>query len=139
MKISFENAKRKLSQPWFVAAAILFIIMFLQTIGGKFEDKNVEAWGWLTQNLLPTLSLIIAVFVTESSVESMDKEIEKFYFNLAFGMSIFYLCIVVGVLLSGPFSSKGLIEWLQSSSIYLGPFQGLVVATIGIFFIKKSN
>ncbi len=138
MKISFENAKRKLSRPWFVAGAILFTIMFFQTIGGKFEDKTVEAWGWFTQNLLPTLSLIIAVFVTDLGTESKDREIEKFYFNLAFGISIFYLCIVTGVLLSGPFYSKGLVQWLQSSSIYLGPFQGLVAATIGIFFSKKS-
>lgn len=42
-----------LSKPWFAAASILFAIMFIQTIGGKFEDKNIEAWGWLTQNILP--------------------------------------------------------------------------------------
>ncbi|AZA89659.1 Uncharacterised protein [Chryseobacterium nakagawai] len=139
MKISFETAKRKLSIPWFTASSILFIIMFMQTIGGKFEDKNIEAWGWFTQNLLPTLSLIITVFVTDLNTENSDKEVEKFYFNLAFGLSIFYLLVVLSVLLAQPLSSKGMIPWLQSSSIYLGPFQGLVAATVGMFFLKKVN
>lgn len=139
MKTSFEKAKRNLAMPWFIAGALLFLIMFLQTIGGKFEDKNIEAWGWFTQNLIPTLSLIITVFVADSNTEIVDREIEKFYFNLALGLSIFYLFVLLSVLLAQPFAGKGIIPWLQSSSIYLGPFQGLVTAAVGMFFLKKSK
>lgn len=139
MKTSFEKAKKNLAMPWFIAGALLFVIMFIQTIGGKFEDKNIEAWGWFTQNLLPTLSLIITVIVADSSTEIADREIEKFYFNLAFGISIFYLFVIFSVLLVQPFAEKGIIPWLQSSTIYLGPFQGLVTAAVGMFFLKKSK
>ncbi|MBE99790.1 hypothetical protein [Flavobacterium coralii] len=140
MKIQFESAKKRIAILWFTFAAVVFLILFLQTVKGKYESNITEAWGWYCQNILPSLSLIVSVFIFDSTNGTVrNRSVEKFHFNIAFFLSLFYLLVIIGVILSQPFAKTSPIVWLQQSNIYLGPLQGIATGAIGIFFIKRSN
>ena len=141
MKITFNEAKKKLATTWFVAAGIIFILMFLQTLGGKFDPYANEAWGWLFANILPSLTLIITVFVADIKIsKAKDKKVDSFYYRLVFYISLFYFSTMLFLILLQPLlSSNGIIEVMKKSSIYLGPFQGIVSGAMGLFFVKKED
>ncbi|AXG74620.1 hypothetical protein DVK85_10385 [Flavobacterium arcticum] len=140
MKIQFETAKKRIAIVWFIFAATIFALLFIQTINGKFENKVSEAWGWFCQNILPTLSLIISVFIFDNTANKENNQtVDKFHFNIAFFISIFYLLVVISVILTQPFSKTSTIAWLQQSNIYLAPLQGIATGAIGIFFIRKDS
>lgn len=134
------DAKKRLVTLWFLSGAILFLIMLIMTFKGKFEDFPDKAWGWLFPNILPTLSLMISVFLfDQSNKQSNTKAIEKFYFQFAFFMSLFYILILFLTILTAPLTGNALLSQMEQSSLYLGPIQGLVAGAIGLFFLKKSE
>jgi cytochrome bd-type quinol oxidase subunit 2 len=115
-------------------------MLFMQTVKGKYESNVTEAWGWYCQNILPTLSLIISVFIFDSTNGTAgSRSVEKFHFNIAFFLSLFYLLVIMCVIFAQPFAKTSAILWLQQSNIYLAPLQGIATGAIGIFFIKKST
>ena len=65
MTIEFKKAKHKLSTVWFVFSAVLLSIMLVMSLNGKFGEKESEAWGWFLPTVLPTLSLILAIFLAD--------------------------------------------------------------------------
>ena len=140
MRIKFKLAQKRLAILWFIAAALIFIIMLHFTFSGdKLKDHVNEAWGWVFPNLLPTLSLIITIFVVDIQSKSRaNPSVERFYFTLVFGISIFYLAVLLWILLQ-PNPNPGIIGRMKQSSIFLGPLQGIVGAAIGMFFIKRSS
>ncbi|GLB49824.1 hypothetical protein [Neptunitalea lumnitzerae] len=134
--INFTKARKKIALLWFSVAAIIFILMLARTITGKFDDHINEAWGWFTQNLSPTLLLIISSFFTDGKDHLTEVTIDKFRFRLSFYLSLFYLLVLLTVL---GVKNINVIEWLQSSNIYLGILQGIVASSIGMFFINKTS
>lgn len=139
MNIDFFSAKKRLATLWFTASGIIFVIMLLQTINGKFEDKSDEAWGWLFSNVIPVLSLMLSVFLLDiSSAQKKAETVPRFFFQLVFFLSIAYHIAIFSVILLQPFSNNGIIQLMQESNIYIGPFQGLVTAAVGLFFFKKE-
>ncbi len=89
---------------------------------------------------MPTFGLVVAVGVinANSSKQSVDT-IDSFYYCLAMILSLLYLLSVLIVIL---FNVSGNIKndmaAIESSSIWLGPLQGIITASMGTFFIKTS-
>jgi len=139
-KIEFSAAKKKIAVLWFIFVGCIFVLMFIQTMTGKYEDKDTEAWGWLFPSVIPTLSLILSVFLFDiQSEDSKVFNIDRFYFRLVFFLSIFYLSVILLILLIQPLlNDQPLISLMKNSSIYLGPFQGVISGAMGLFFIKKK-
>ena len=133
------DAKKRLAILWFIFTAGLFIIILMQSLLGKFEDKSNEAWSWFFPNVLPTLSLMISVFILDLKSRKSRKTIDKFYFRIPFWLSILYLTTILITILVQPFSNKSIIDLMQESSLYLGPFQGLVTGSIGFLFVKGEG
>ena len=146
MRISITNAKRRLTIVWFTGAGILFALVLLQTIFGKYLDRSGEAWAWLLPTFMPTLSLMLGVLVADSlsKVETKNSEetADQFVFRLSFFLSIAYLAVVILTILLGPFfeqsSKKPLLDLMKLSNLWLAPFQGLVSASLGAFFVSKK-
>jgi hypothetical protein len=136
--IEYNKARKILTLLWLIFAALVCTVLLIQTQTGKFEDKVNEAWGWFCQVILPTLSLIITAYFAEGPASNDKSRVEKFRFQLAFGLSFFYLAVVSSTLLFAP-STTALISWLHQSNIYLGPIQGIAAAALGMFFIKKEK
>lgn len=141
--MTLYHSRRKLSILWFSLGAVLFMIYFIQTIAGKFDDKVGDAWTWLLNNTIPTLSLIVGSYVADTSSENINSRIvDKFFFNLSYYLSMFYLSIILLLVISSPItqsiSGSTIIELQKKTSYFLTPLQGLISTAIGAFFIKQK-
>jgi hypothetical protein len=140
MKMNFSKAKRKIATFWFIFSSVLFLMIFFQSLAGKFESKNQEAWGWFLSAIMPNLTLMISVFIFDIRATEPDtSEIDIFYYRLTIGLSCFYLGIILLLILLQPLTNKSIIQLMNESSIFLGPFQGLVSGSIGLFFVNKEK
>jgi hypothetical protein len=140
MTIEFSKAKKLIATLWFIGGAILFFLILVQTITGKFEDKIQEAWGWFLPLILPNLTLMIGVFANDiKTLSTQDVTVDNFYYRLTFALSFFYLLSILLIFLLQPIISFPIIELMHNSSIFLGPFQGLVSLSIGLFFVNKDK
>jgi hypothetical protein len=138
--VSLRTCKKRLAILWVVGGLIVFVLLVLQSIFGKYGDKLDEAWAWFLPTVVPTLSLIIGVLVLDAtSSKTTDKRIEPLIFNLAFGISAVYLVMVALILLIQPFTEFSPLELMKRSNLWLGPLQGLVAAALGAFFIKGER
>jgi len=140
MRISWAKCKRLLATLWFTGSGVIFFIVSFQTILGRYGENANEAWGWLLPTVMPTLSLIIGVMVMDALGRGTKiKTVDRFIFTLAFGLSVVYLLMVVLMILMQPFSSLSPLELMKQSNLWLGPFQGLVSALLGAFFIRVEK
>jgi len=137
---SAEECKKWLALLWFPGAGIIFFFIMLRTLGGHYPNQVNEVVGWLLPNLVPTLSLMMSVFVADAlQQENRNRQtINSFIFRLSFGVSALYLVALLLVIIMG-ISTDNPLEAMKVSGPFLGPFQGLVTASLGIFFIKRKN
>ena len=136
--INLRKGKRKLAVLWFTFSIIIFIILFLQSLNGLFDSFEKESWNWFINNIIPSLSLIVSVFVLDAlNLSDSEKVVERFYFRLSYVISFVYLLSMLFTLLYRPFTEYSPIEILEKSKFWLAPFQGLVTASLGFFFFKE--
>lgn len=134
---AMKRCRRTLALIWMVGAGVLFLILILQTMFGKYQQPQ-EAFNWLMPTLLPTLTLIVGVFVAERSEGADEAEADSFKYRLALWLSVAYLLIVSLTIFIEPFSDMEAEQLMKTSNLWLSPMQGLVAAVVGIFFIKKG-
>jgi len=139
MNVSLSRCKKSLATVWFLGTGILFLLILLQTLFGKYLGEEEKAWGWFLPTVMPTLSLIIGVLVADMTQGLVDEErkIDPFLYKLAMSLSIVYFLVVLSSVLVQPFTPMSILEILNLSNLWLGPLQGLVAASIGAFFIKR--
>ena len=141
MRIQVVEARKKLTKVWFIWSLFLLFILIFQSILGRYENKTDEAWAWLLPSLMPTLSLIVGVLVTDKLGKSVkQKTVDGFIFKLSFILSIVYLFMVTLTILLSPFVESIIspLMLMMLSNLWLGPFQGIVSAAIGAFFVYKE-
>ena len=140
MRKDWNKCKNGLAILWFVGGGILFFLIFLQTIFGHYGNDVRDAWEWILPTILPNLSLIIWVFVMESmKSEGKKKTIDRRFYILSFSLSFVYLLVVFLTICLAPFSSLRTVQLMRLSNLWLGPFQGLVSASLGAFFIRVKS
>ena len=137
MTISYTKSKQKIAILWLISGAFLFLILTLQTFTGKHGDGADDVWKWFLGAILPTLSLMIGVFVADFGKESKDRQVSRFLFRLAFYLSLFYLLMVSALLLGQPVTEKTLKDLIDAFSLPLQGLQGLVGLILGVFFVKS--
>ncbi|MGA9118185.1 MAG: hypothetical protein WB699_02365 [Bacteroidota bacterium] len=135
--ISMPKAKRILTVSWFALGGVIILVVFVQTLTGYYGDKASEAVGWLSANVLPSLSLIIGVLVTDVQGKgTKTKSVERFLFVLTLVLSLAYLLSVTSVILIAPLVQTPSLSLMKTSSLTLGIVQGLVTACLGVFFSR---
>ena len=140
MQVSMKKCKKRLASVWFAGAGLVFTILFFQTVFGHYESRASEAWGWAFPTVMPTLSLILGVLVSEAlSGARGAKKIDRFVFRLALSLSVVYLLSVLLTILLQPVSSRRPADILGLANMWLGPFQGLVTAALGAFFVRAES
>lgn len=140
MNLSKVKGRNILGALWFVGGGLLFLFFVVQTILGRYQDKTNEAWAWFLPTIMPTLLLMIGVFAADASnPQQEDVTVSRFIFCLSFGISGLYLIVVALTIFLQPYSATPFWELMKQSNLYLGPFQGLVAAAVGIFFVKKKD
>ena len=139
--MTVSESQKYLGLLWFIFSGLLLVLMFLQTEFGHYQDPGA-AWSWLLPNLLPTLSLMIGVFVAEvvEHDRKADRKVARFVFLLAFGVSALYLVMILAILALQPWGpTDQLAAMKQDQSSWLTPLQGLATATLGAFFVKAKH
>lgn len=136
MRISWTICRRALARVWFIGAGVLFAILLAQTFGDRYGANANAAWEWFLPTVLPTLSLIIGVLTVDALKQHAKLQtVDRFFFRLSLGLSVAYLLTVGVTLLAQPFTSFPALELMAQSNLWLGPFQGLVTASLGVFFV----
>jgi len=147
MSPTLVQCRRRLAVIWFAAAALILLILLLQTLVGNFDPAYVQrAWSWFFPSVMPTLLLMFGVLVTDAATAATGTNVsapaDPFLFRLTIGISLVYLGILLLVLLAQPMAggtSQSRIATLNQSEYFLGPFQGLVAASMGAFFLKRKE
>jgi hypothetical protein len=133
------RCKRRLATVWFALSGVIFLLLVVQTVMGHYGSKATDAWGWFLPNVMPTLSLIVAVLVLDQMGKSVHtRTADRFLFRLAIGLSCAYLLLILLSILIQPFAPLPPLELMQQSNLWLGPLQGLVAAALGAFFVKAD-
>jgi hypothetical protein len=124
------------------------MILVIQSLRNLFGEQVDKAWAWAIPNIAPTLSLMVSVFAAHALIPQaeVDKLIaRRSFYNLSYWLSVFYLLNILIVVCSAPFavSEHGIgshpVDVLHISNFWLGPLQGLSVASIGALFFTKSE
>jgi hypothetical protein len=153
-KISFSLAQKKLVKQWLIFSVIVFVIYLIQTLTGKFEGHVGEVWEWLIQNILPPLTLMIGVLISQLSAKPTMKEIDRFYFRMASGISLLLLILLLLSSVLVPFIHASqnsavlvteitpenqitIIDSFKYYNTFLIPIQGITTLVLGIFFAKS--
>jgi hypothetical protein len=141
------QCQRRLLLVWYTGAAPAFLVLSIQTqlnfYEGLGQNPN-EVWGWFLPTLMPTLLLVTGVVAAQARKPSpQEQTVERYYFHLSFGLSVFYLAMVNLILLAMPLIMQGqdlppIIGYLTKSSLFLGPIQGLVGAAMGAVFTSAK-
>ncbi len=140
MAVKVTCCKRWLASTWFIGAGLIFFVVLVQSMLGRYGDDANEVWGWLLPTVVPTLSLIVGVLVFDAmQAGEPNKRIDRFLFRLTLGLSIAYLTSVALVIALQPFARAPALELMTQANIWLGPLQGLVAAAMGAFFVKAAH
>ncbi len=149
MKVPIDQCKKWLASLWGGAFVVFFFLMLYETQAGPLGDQPQPAWGWMFQNLLPTLSLIVGVLGADATKpDSGTRTVDRFFFRIALGTSAIYLVtmMLTFILSAVSFFQEGAgdiawkpLEAMQNSTFYLGPLQGLTAAALGVFFTKQEE
>lgn len=145
---SMRECRIGLSLLWFWGSLILFAVLMVQTLSGKYEiaipgealeSKAKEAWSWFLPTVLPTLSLMIGVFWSDFKKEDKKITVDRSKYRFAFGLSFAYLLSVGMIFFLGPFFNKSQLELMKLSTLGLVPFQGLVCLLVGKYFTSGET
>jgi hypothetical protein len=137
--ISLDTVRTRLATVWLTGGSLAFIIVVAQSLMGRFGDQTQEAWGWLLPTIMPTLGMIVSV-LGYAALDPLfsSSVVRKSFFLLSMWLSGFYLFLVLLTILVQPFTGRSPIELMQTSNLWLGPFQGLVASALGVLFVSKQ-
>ena len=118
---------------------LAFLLVVQHTLGHYGEDADA-AWGWLLPNVLPTLSLMVGVLVAAQRAKHTEAEtVDRNFYRLSFAISAAYLLFLLFTVLIQPYASQDPLALMDSSKLYLGPFQGLATGMLAAFFVSGSE
>ncbi|MBM3404684.1 MAG: hypothetical protein FJY10_07330 [Bacteroidetes bacterium] len=139
-KLDATRARKNLALTWFIAAGILFVTFFIQTLAGKYGDKTEDAWSWFLPTIIPALTLITGVLVADAlSKNTANRSVDRFIYHLTLFISLIYLLAVALVIFLQPFLTTDPFTLMKSSNFGLAPLQGLVTACMGVFFVRRET
>lgn len=139
-RISVSACQRRLATVWFLGGGTVFAILVVQTLNQHYGDQARDAWGWFLPTVMPILTLIVsATAVTKAESQAT---VDRSVFYISFGLSLFYLLLVIATIAYQIFTTlkpSEMIELMKTSNLWLGPVQGLLGISLGVFFGKRED
>jgi beta-lactamase regulating signal transducer with metallopeptidase domain len=154
--MTLTKSKWMFASIWLVGAGLVFLILVVQSLVGRYGAQSEAAWAWYLPTVMPTLSLIIGVLATDFRIAATanataaasataattiptDAKIlpvsARGLLWLGVGLSVFYLLLVAVTILAQPFlQDVSPIELMHRSNLWLGPLQGLTAGVLAAFF-----
>lgn len=150
--MTLTKSKWMFASIWLGGAGLVFLILVVQSLVGRYGSQSEDAWAWYLPTVMPTLSLIIGVLAsdfrtaatasattTAATTTANDAKVlpvsARGLLWLGMGLSIFYLVLVAVTILAQPFlQDVSPIELMHRSNLWLGPLQGLTAGVLAAFF-----
>ena len=140
MRVPLSSCRYTLAILWFVGFVLLAGILVVQQAFGHYGDDADAAWGWLLPNIVPTLSLMVAVLVAAQRTKRPEKDtVDRAFFRLTFAISAAYLLLLLFTVLVQPVAHADPLTLMDGSKLFLGPFQGLATGLLAAFFMSASD
>jgi hypothetical protein len=141
--LPLDTVRARLSAVWLGGAGLIFVLVVIQSLLGRYEDKAQEAWGWLLPTIMPTLGLIVTVLgYTALDPVFSQSVVRRSFFRVAIWLSALYLLLILLTIAVQPFvaqDANAALELMRTSQLWLGPFQGLVASALGVLFVSKKD
>lgn len=140
MTLSMFKCQTRLMTVWTIGCFILLSIMGLQIIFGHYSEYKRDAVEWLLPAIFPTLSLVTGVWLENAKNKAEnDVMVDKKTYRWVMSISILYLSYILIIFAIQPMVAKPSIEVLKDSSLVLAPIQGIMCASIGIFYTNRPK
>lgn len=136
-----REAQNKLAMLWCFWGGFIFLMLFTYQLNGTFDDGDfLVAWKWFSAAVFPTPALIFSSIIASPSDKVNNSVVPTRIYYLTLGFSVFYLIVLTVIVFSKSLqiSSTPTIEQMENSWTYLGLVNGLLSASMGIFFAKRS-
>ncbi|MBV6442836.1 MAG: hypothetical protein DYG98_07220 [Haliscomenobacteraceae bacterium CHB4] len=138
MLILLADTRKKLLWLWLGFTAVLVLLVFVQTLAGKYEGIEAQAWGWAFVQLLPALLLLfLAVLLNKNP----SKVLMRATFLLVYFGALTYLLLVAVTLFALPVATGNwsIEEYLAKSYLWLVPFQIILLAAFSLLYFRKES
>ena len=133
-----SRCRKILAAVWFSGAAVLFGLLYLQSLTSRYGAREDEAWTWLIAPPTAALSLVVGVLVADAAVRSRSMRTDRFFFRLTLAVSVAFLLALLLVFLSPLFADASPLEIMARTRKWLAAFQGIVTAALGAFFVRAA-
>jgi hypothetical protein len=141
--LPLDLARSRLTGTWFVGAAILTLIVVVQSLMGRYGSRTQEAWEWLLPTIMPTSGMILSgLLPTALSSRSSRVSVRRLFYRVTVCLACFYQLAILLTILLQPFSNTEISEAIDNmhrSNLWLGPIQGLVGLALGVLFVSKRQ
>ncbi len=140
MASSVSGCQKGLAVLWYVGSLFIFVLLVGRTLNNYYGEKTQEVWEWILPNIMPTLLLITGTVAANALKPegNMDRA-NTFAFLVAMALSSLYLATVLTILVYGAIKEPGAVTMIRSTGLFMGPFQGLVAASLGAFFVSRGR
>ena len=137
--MSLNRAKWWIGGVWILGAGSVGLLLALQSLFNHYGQGADEVWAWFLPTVMPTLSLIVAVLVSDFHAAGgpggSPQPVVGPWLWLALGLSVIYLLLVALAVLVPAIRQVPPLETMHRSNLWLGPFQGLTLAALGAFIV----
>lgn len=135
--IPLLQAKRRLLNGTIIWVSIIFLILLVQTVFGKYGANANQPWIWF---LIVALPIVLAMMFLNFFLNSEGFEVPKLLFNLTHYLNLIYLFSILFILLYSPFVTVGnTSEFLFQANIATVPFQLIVITLTVVFFFRAHR
>lgn len=137
MLILLADTRKKLLWLWLGFTAVLVLLVFVQTLAGKFEDIEGKAWAWVFVCLLPAFLLLFAAVLLN---KNPSKVLLRATFRAVYAGALAYLLLVTLTLFALPAATANwsIEEYLAKSYTWLLPFQVFLLLAFALLYFRKE-
>lgn len=139
-RMLLTDARWGLARIWFLWGFLIFGVIVVQSILGKYGSQVQEAWSWFIPTIVPTLALMIGVIGAAAMLSEDDvRTVKRNFYVMTLWISVAYLLTLSITILLEPFAPMGPIPLYLLSNYWLGPMQGIVGGAIGLLFTSQQR
>ncbi len=137
MLLLLADTRKRLLWLWLGFTAALILLVFVQTLTGKLEDIEAQAWTWIFAHLLPVLALLFAAVLWN---KNPSKVLLRTTFLAIYLGALAYLLLVALTLLALPMAMANwsIAEYLAKSYTWLVPFQVILLLVFALLYFRKG-
>ena len=129
--------KKQLLWLWVGFSIPVLLLVFIQTIAGKYAEIETTPWMWTGVNLLPGFILLMYGAVRNKNA---GKFIQTFIYRIIFVAVVAYLILILMTLIAMTAGSaeQSLVDYFQQSYQWLLPFQVLLLGVFGLLYFREE-